>query len=62
MKPLLLEANGGVRPFFWTVNGMPVDSSPLRRNIAWSPDGKGFTGITVIDSRGDSASVQVRLE
>ncbi len=62
MKPLLFEANGGVRPFFWTVNGMPVDSSPLRRKIAWNPDGKGFTGITVIDSRGDSASVQVRLE
>lgn len=62
MKPLLLEANGGVRPLFWTVNGMPVDSSPFRRKIAWSPDGKGFTGITVIDSRGDIASVQVRLD
>ena len=62
MKPLLLEANGGVRPIFWTANGMPVDSSPLRRNTTWSPDGKGFTGITVIDSRGDSASAQVRLE
>jgi len=62
MQHLLLEANGGVRPLFWIVNGIPIDSSPLRRKTIWKPDGRGFTRLTVIDSRGKSVSVQVRLD
>ena len=60
--PLALKALGGVPPFAWYVNGAPVGEAELRRNAAWRPDGAGFARVTVVDSKGASDAVTIRLE
>ncbi len=59
---LALKALGGVAPFTWLVNGAPVGAPELRRQSAWRPDGAGFARVSVIDARGQSDSVVVRVE
>ena len=59
---LALKALGGAPPFAWFVNGAPVGEAELRRSAAWTPDGAGFARVTVVDSRGASDAVTVRLE
>jgi penicillin-binding protein 1C len=59
---LALKASGGVPPLRWLVNGAPVGLAELRRNASWRADGAGFAKVSVIDSRGASDSVSVRLE
>jgi penicillin-binding protein 1C len=59
---LALKAQGGVPPFTWIVNGMPVGQPDLRRQSSWMPDGAGFARVSVIDAKGASDSVVVRLQ
>ncbi len=59
---LALKALGGAPPFAWFVNGAPVGEASLRRSSAWKPDGAGFARVTVVDSKGASDAVTVRLE
>ncbi|MGC2221625.1 MAG: penicillin-binding protein 1C [Methylocella sp.] len=59
---LALKAEGGVLPLRWIVNGTPVGEPDQRRQAAWTPDGAGFTRVSVIDARGATDSVLVRLE
>jgi penicillin-binding protein 1C len=61
-NPLALEAQGGVPPLTWMINGAPVNQPELRRRSSWMPDGAGFTRVSVIDAKGASDSVLVRLE
>lgn len=62
IEPLLLRANGGRMPLLWLVNGVPVASAPFKRQAQYRPDGAGATRITVIDSAGASASVEVWIQ
>ena len=59
---LALKAEGGVPPFRWMVNGAPVGTPDLRRDSEWTPDGAGFARISVMDAKGQSDSVRVRLQ
>jgi penicillin-binding protein 1C len=59
--PLLLKADGGKLPLTWLVNGVPLPSSPHRRDTFVQPAGAGFLQITVVDSEGHSDRTQVRL-
>ncbi len=59
---LALKALGGAPPFTWFVNGEPVGDSDLRRQSAWKPDGAGFARVSVVDAKGASDAVMVRLE
>ena len=59
---LALKAQGGVPPLRWMVNGAPIGEPELRRQSAWTPDGAGFARVSVMDARGFSDSVMVRLE
>jgi penicillin-binding protein 1C len=59
---LALKAEGGVPPLTWIVNGEPVGTPDLRRRAAFVPDGAGFARVSVIDARGKTDSVVVRLE
>jgi penicillin-binding protein 1C len=59
---LVLKADGGVLPLRWIVNGVPVEGPDLRRQAAWTPDGAGFARVSVMDARGATDSVLVRLE
>jgi penicillin-binding protein 1C len=60
--PLALKALGGKPPLIWIVNGVPITTTDLRRTAQWQPDGVGFAQISVMDARGATASVRVRLE
>ena len=59
---LALKAQGGAPPFVWMVNGAPVGEPDLRRQSQWRPDGAGFARVSVVDARGQSDSVTIRLE
>ena len=62
LEPLLLRAAGGRMPLLWLVNGVPVPSSPFKRQAQVRLDGAGATRITVIDRDGDSATAQVWVQ
>jgi len=51
-----LRAAGGAPPYRWMIDGMPA----LDRAI-WAPPGPGFVHLTVADSKGRSASEDIRL-
>jgi penicillin-binding protein 1C len=57
-----LEASGGRTPLRWLADGKPLPPGEPRRELFWSPDGVGFTRLTVIDATGRSAHATVRLE
>ena len=59
---LALKASGGVPPLTWMVDGAPVEIGSLRRETFWQPEGVGFVRLSVIDARGATDSVLVRLE
>jgi penicillin-binding protein 1C len=59
---LALKASGGVPPLTWLVDGAPVEAASLRREAFWRPEGAGFVRLSVIDSRGTTDSVTVRVE
>jgi penicillin-binding protein 1C len=46
----------------WFVNGAPISAPDARRQSAWRPDGAGFARVSVIDAKGATDSVLVRLE
>jgi len=60
-EPLIIKAEGGALPLTWLVDGAPVTSDPLRREVEWQPDGRGFAKLTVIDAKGRADRVTVRL-
>ena len=60
--PLALKAEGGALPLIWMVNGAPIGAADLRRATVWRPDGAGFARVSVLDARGASDSVTVRVE
>lgn len=44
------------------VDGAPVEISTLRREAFWQPERAGFVRLSVIDARGATDSIVVRLE
>jgi len=59
---LTSQVSGGVPPLTWLVNGAPVTAPMLRRQSTWSPDGAGFARVSVMDAKGATDSVVVRIE
>ncbi len=59
---VVLKAEGGALPLTWLADGAPIDSDPQRREVMWQPPGRGFTRITVIDAKGKSDRVEIRLK
>jgi penicillin-binding protein 1C len=59
--PLRLEANSGIPPYRWSVNGLPVPVPAWAGMALWQPDGPGFVRVTVVDSAGRRASANVRV-
>ncbi len=59
---LALKVRSGRPPFTWLVNGVPVETQSLEREIAWRPNGPGFVGISVIDALGEAARARVFVE
>jgi penicillin-binding protein 1C len=61
-QPLMLKVQGGVGVLTVLMNGIPVADPSRRRTLFVAPDGRGFTRLTVMDARGGSDSVIVRIQ
>jgi penicillin-binding protein 1C len=61
-EPLALKIAGGRGPLSVMVNGVPLAAQPGRRTFFFTPDGPGFARLTVMDARGATDSVTVRLQ
>jgi len=59
---LALKVRDGFPPFTWLVDGAPVRTQSLEREIAWRAAGSGFVSIAVIDARGQAARARVFVE
>ncbi len=59
---ILVKAEGGVLPLTWLVDGAPVGSDGHKRELAWTPTGRGFVKLSVIDADGRVDRVVVRVK
>ncbi len=60
--PLVMKLQDGRPPFRWLANGKPFAPGSRKRITTWTPDGSGFSTLTVIDAGGRAASVSVFLQ
>jgi penicillin-binding protein 1C len=61
--PIALKVTGGAGPLTVLVNGQPLPAASGRRStLFFEPDGPGFVRLTVMDGRGSTDSVMVRLQ
>ena len=60
--PIALKVTGGNGPLTVLVNGLPLPGSPAKRTLFFEPEGPGFVRLTVMDGRGATDSVVVRLQ
>ncbi len=58
---LAVKIRNGAPPFTWLVNGTPVETGSLEREIAWAAPGAGFVSIAVIDTQGRAARARVSV-
>ncbi len=60
--PVTIRVMGGRRPLTFLVDGAPLPTDRIRRDVAWQPSGPGFYHVTVLDADGAVArtAVQVR--
>ena len=61
-EPVALKIAGGRAPLTVMVNGVPLAPQGGRRTVFFKPDGPGFARLTVMDARGATDSVTVRLQ
>ncbi len=59
--PVMLKAEGGALPLTWLVDGSPMAASGGAREVEWTPPGRGFVKLQVIDANGRADRVTVRL-
>jgi penicillin-binding protein 1C len=60
--PIALKISGGLAPLTVLINGVPLAEAAARRTLFFEPDGPGFVRLTVMDARGTTDSVVVRLQ
>jgi penicillin-binding protein 1C len=60
--PVALKIAGGHRPLTVMVNGALLSNRRGRHTLFFQPDGPGFVRLTVMDARGLSDSVMVRIQ
>ncbi|MDX2308889.1 MAG: penicillin-binding protein 1C [Hyphomicrobium sp.] len=60
-EPIVLKAEGGALPLTWLVDGAPIGVDGRVREIEWTPPGRGFVKLQVIDANGEVDRVTVRL-
>ncbi len=57
-----LPRGGGAPPPPWWATGARLAAPDARRQAGWRPDGAGFARVSVIDAKGATDSVVVRLQ
>ena len=60
--PIALKISGGAAPLTVLVNGVPLPPQGEPAHLFFEPDGPGFVRLTVMDARGATDSVIVRLQ
>jgi penicillin-binding protein 1C len=60
--PIPLKVSGGAGPLTVLVNGLPLPTELGRRTLFFEPEGPGFVRLTVMDAKGATDSVVVRLQ
>jgi penicillin-binding protein 1C len=60
--PVALKVSGGSGALTVLVNGLPQPAAAGRRTLFFEPAGPGFVRLTVIDQKGATDSVMVRLQ
>jgi penicillin-binding protein 1C len=60
--PIALKVMGGTGALTVLVNGQPLPTATGRRTLFFEPEGPGFVRLTVMDARGATDSVVVRLQ
>jgi penicillin-binding protein 1C len=61
LDPVAIKVAGGTQPLTVLVNGAPVTTAD-KRTAFFAPDGPGFVRLTVMDAKGASDSVLVRVQ
>jgi penicillin-binding protein 1C len=61
-EAIALKIAGGRAPLTVMANGVPLAPQDGRRVLSFQPDGPGFVRLTVMDARGVTDSVTVRLQ
>jgi penicillin-binding protein 1C len=56
-----LKVDGGALPLTWLADGMPLEVDGQSRSIQWTPPGRGFVKLSVIDAKGRVDRVTVRV-
>ncbi len=59
---LTVKMRDGIGPFTWLANGMPVKTGERRRETQISGLTQGYSKLSVVDSKGRSASVTIWVE
>lgn len=59
---MALKALGGVPPFTWLADGVPVVIMEARRESLWESPARGFARLSVIDAKGATATSMVRVD
>lgn len=59
--PITIRVMGGRRPLTFMVDGAPLPSEPVRREVQWQPVSPGFYRLTVLDADGATAQARVRV-
>jgi penicillin-binding protein 1C len=60
--PIALKISGGAGALTVLVNGMPIPENAGRRTVFLDPGGPGFMRVTVMDAKGATDSVLLRLQ
>jgi penicillin-binding protein 1C len=60
--PLAIKVAGGTGRLTVLINGEPITAPAGKRTFFFAPDGPGFVRLTVMDTRGATDSVVVRLQ
>lgn len=61
LDPVAVKIAGGTQPLTVLVNGAPIATTE-KRTLFFAPDGPGFVRVTVMDAKGATDSVMVRLQ
>jgi penicillin-binding protein 1C len=62
VDPLAVKISGGALPLTVLANGVPLESATAKRTLFYQPDGPGFVRLTVMDAKGKTDSIVVRLQ
>ena len=60
--PWSVKAEGGALPLTWLLDGEPIASDPARREAELPAGRRGFFRLSVIDAKGRTDRVTIRLK